>query len=371
MAFSTMGAMAEKNNKLIDGGIRYFSDHVTVGASNSGSFGGGLINIDKVEEVIGIDGVAAAFPTAGAPAKGEGDGFNFGPPAQIVSMEPGSERYSSFEVTAKSGRAGDLQEGEVILGSDLATELNKSVGDTIDLPTPPSIERSDFVNHTFTVVGVLNRTLTAPDNFAFVSLKDAQRALGNALPPAIRNQIDSANLVSGINVYGKSGVDLDELAERINREIPGLKANSPSDLINAFKRFSLIFSAITLGAALLALVVGGLSVVNTMLMSVTERYREIGLKKALGAKTWHILREFVMESAVIGLSGGIIGLLLGLVVTASINASTANQNLQLFLLTPRLAMWALLFSAGLGVVSGVIPALRAARLDPVVALRSQ
>jgi putative ABC transport system permease protein len=195
--------------------------------------------------------------------------------------------------------------------------------------------------------------------------------MGDALPPAIRSQVNTSVLIAGIDVYGKPGVDLDELAKKINAEVPGLKANSPTELVNAFKQFSLIFSAITLGAALLALVVGGLSVVNTMLMSVTERYREIGLKKAVGARTRHVLQEFLVESAVIGLIGGVIGLALGWGITFGINSATAAQNLQLFLLTPALALGALAFAVGLGMVAGLVPALRAARLDPVVALRSQ
>lgn len=371
LAFSTMGAMAEKNNKLIDGGIQYFSDHVTVGASNSGPFGGGLISLAKVAEVGMVEGVAAAFASAGALAKADTSGFNFGPPASIVSDQPGAERYSTFKLTAKSGRLDNLRAGEVVLGADLARELNRVVGDTVELPVAPKVPTEDFINHTFTVVGILDKTLTAPDGFAIVTLRDAQRALGDALPPAIRGQVDSTALVAGIDVYGKPGVNLDQLATRINAEVPGLKANSPSELVKAFKQFSLIFSAITLGAALLALVVGGLSVVNTMLMSVTERYREIGLKKALGAKTRHVLQEFVLESAVIGLIGGVIGVLGGWLITSSINAATAAQNLQLFLLSPSLAIGALAFAMGLGIVAGVIPAFRAATLDPVTALRSQ
>jgi putative ABC transport system permease protein len=370
MAFSTMGSMAEKNNKLIDGGVKYFSDHVTVGDSTSGQFGGGLIPTDRIAKVQAVDGVAAAFPSAGAPAKADNNGF-FGPGDQIIGEEPGSAKYSTFKLTAKTGHIDNIQNGEVALGSDIAKELNKRVGDTVALPVAPKVARADFVNHKFTVIGVMDKTLTAPDSFAVLSLHDAQRALGDSLPPAVRSQVDSSKLVSGIDVYGKPGVNLDNLAKKINAEVPGVKAQSPTELVNAFKQFSLIFSAITLGAALLALIVGGLSVVNTMLMSVTERYREIGLKKAVGAKTRHIVREFLSESVVIGVIGGSIGLALGWVITTSINAGTASQNLELFLLTPALAIGALLFSVILGGLAGVIPALSAARLDPVTALRSQ
>ncbi|HEV2952478.1 MAG TPA: FtsX-like permease family protein [Candidatus Dormibacteraeota bacterium] len=371
LAFSTMGALAAKENALIDGGVKYFSDHISVSDSTAGAFGGGLINIGKVDQVKAVPGVAAVFATAGAPAKADSSGFSFGPGDTIVSDEPGSARYSNFKLTAKLGRIDNISDSEVVLGSDFAKELNKTVGDRVDLPVAPKISRADFINHSFTVIGIIDKTLTAPDSFAIVSLPDAQRALGDNLPPALRGQVDASHLVSGLDVYGQPGVNLDALAKKINATVPGLKAISPTDLVNAFKQFALIFSAIALGAALLALVVGGLSVVNTMLMSVTERYREIGLKKAVGARTRHILSEFLTESVTIGLIGGSIGLLFGYVITTAINAATAGQNLELFLMTPGLALGALGFSIGLGALAGVIPALSAARLDPVTALRSQ
>ena len=115
---------------------------------------------------------------------------------------------------------------------------------------------------------------------------------------------------------------------------------------------------------------GGLSVINTMLMAVTERVREIGLKKAVGARTRHILREYLVEATVIGAIGGTIGLLLGWGITTLVNAATAAANLSLFLVSWRLVIVALLFSVGLGAVAGIIPALRASRMDPVRALRA-
>jgi putative ABC transport system permease protein len=149
-----------------------------------------------------------------------------------------------------------------------------------------------------------------------------------------------------------------------------VKATKPSTLVASFNSGGALFTAITTGAALIALVVGGLSVINTMLMAVTERVREIGLKKAVGARVGHILREYLLEAVLIGTLGGAIGLLLGWGLTSLINAATASANLTLFLLSWRLAILALIFSIGLGAAAGIIPALRAARLDPVRALRS-
>src|SRR5207237_7888596 len=197
-----------------------------------------------------------------------------------------------------------------------------------------------------------------------------QTLFGDALPAALRGRVDPTTLATGINVYAKPGVDLDKLAQKINDTVPGVSAIAPSTLVNAFKSASVFLTAITTGAALLALIVGGLSVVNTMLMAVTERVREIGLKKAVGAHTYHVLREFLLEATLIGAIGGSIGLLLGWGITSLVNAATAAANLSLFLVSWRLVIIAIVFSVGLGAIAGIIPALRASRMDPVRALRA-
>ena len=152
--------------------------------------------------------------------------------------------------------------------------------------------------------------------------------------------------------------------------IPKNLGNAYFTTSDSFKSGGAIFTAITTGAALLALIVGGLSVINTMLMAVTERVREIGLKKAVGARIGHIMREYVLEAVVIGAIGGTIGLLLGWGVTSLVNAATASSNLTLFLVSWRLVIVAILFSVGLGAAAGIIPAFRASRMDPVQALRA-
>ena len=263
--------------------------------------------------------------------------------------------------------------GSVVLGSSMARDWNLKVGGTVALPRKPKDAPASFVNHVFTVVGVLKPTLTAPDQFAYVSLADSQTMLGDTLPPALKGKIDPTTLAQGFSVYAPAGsslATLDAIARRINHDVPGVKANLPSQTVSAFKSGSLIFSAITTGAALLALVIGGLSVINTMLMAVSERVREIGLKKAIGAKTHHILREFMAESVAIGLIGGLVGYGLGLALTIVFNAMLGPGN-ELFLVTPALTGLAIGFAVFLGAIAGVIPAWRASRMDPVAALRAQ
>ena len=371
LALVTMGAMAEKFNALLDGGVTYFGSNIQVTAAGASAFGGSsVLPLTTVNQVEQVAGVAAAFGEIQVQAKpGAVQTVSFGLPDYITSYDPRANDYSAVKTTLVQGRDVTAS-GEVVLGADFAHEFGKSVGNAIDLPIRPSDAKADFVNHTFTVVGVLAKTQTGPDTGAFINLKDAQMLLKDSLPTAIRDRIDTSTLVTGMTVYGKPGVNLDNLSDSINSQVSGVKATKPSTIVDSFKSGGALFTAITTGAALLALIVGGLSVINTMLMAVTERVREIGLKKAVGAHTRHILREYLLEATLIGAIGGTIGLLLGWGITSLVNAATAASNLSLFLVSWRLVIIALVFSVGLGAFAGIIPALRASRMDPVRALRA-
>ena len=374
LALVTMGALAEKFNALLAGGANYFGSNVQVSDSSSGALGGfgggGLLTIDKVQTLANVQGVAAAFPDVSVSAKpGSTNVVSLSIPDFIANYDPRANNYGTFKTHLAQGRDINVDgTGEVVLGSSFATEFKKTVGDSINLPIRPSDAPQDFVNHPFTVVGIIAKTETAPDNGAYVSLTDAQMLLKDSLPASIRGSIDTTKLVAGVTVYGNPGVNLDTLADRINAQVPGVKATRPSTLVASFNSGGAVFTAITTGAALLALIVGGLSVINTMLMAVTERVREIGLKKAVGAHVSHILREYLLEAVMIGLIGGTIGLALGWAITSLINLGSPNTTL--FLLTWRLVVLSLVFSIGLGAVAGIIPALRASRMDPVRALRA-
>jgi putative ABC transport system permease protein len=370
-ALTTMGSMAQHFNVLLQGGITYYGNSVQVADENGGTFTSGCMSLSTLDEIRGVDGVAAAFPTVGVVAKpGSSDVVTFGIPDYITNYAPGSGHYSAFKMSLARGTwVTDASRNQVDLGSAFAAEFKKQVGDTIELPVRPGDAKSDFVIHRFTVVGLINRTLTAPDNGAFVSTHDAQTLQGESMPAALRSQVDPYQLVSGVVAYGRPGVNLDALADRITREVPTAKAAKPSTLVQSFKAGGAVFTFITTAAAVLALIIGGLSVVNTMIMSVTERVREIGLKKAIGAKTHHILTEFLAEASLMGLIGGALGFLLGAALTVALDAGDPSGGL--FLVTPRLAVLSLGFAIALGAGAGLMPAIRAARMDPVTALRSQ
>ena len=372
VALTTMGALANNFNALLEGGARYYAGYVPVADGNSnGVTGGAVLPISKQSEIEAVPGVARVFPTITVAAKpGALQVVSLGLPDYISSYDPAEDQYAALKTSFASG--GDVTaRGQIVLGSNFAKEFNKKVGDSITLPVRPSDATADFIQHSYTVVGILNQTLTAPDTGAFVDLADAQQLFKEQLPVALQANFDASQYVGGFDVYGTRGTNLDQLADRINAQVSGVKAQKPSKIVEALIAGGTLFTEITTAAALLALVIGGLAVINTMIMAVSERVREIGLKKAVGANTVAVMREFLAESSFIGLVGGVVGFVIGVGITSLINASVPASQGALFLVTPGLAILCIGFALALGTVAGIIPAFRASRLDPVTALRAQ
>ena len=119
------------------------------------------------------------------------------------------------------------------------------------------------------------------------------------------------------------------------------------------------------GIAAISLLVGGIGIMNIMLVSVTERTREIGIRKALGAKTRDVLIQFLTESAMLSACGGILGVLLG---TSLVLAGGAMLGMKV-IIRPSVILIAVSFSAVVGIFFGLYPASRAAKADPIDALR--
>src|ERR671922_126387 len=137
-----------------------------------------------------------------------------------------------------------------------------------------------------------------------------------------------------------------DLVERIE-EVKGVERASPV--------LQVLFNLIIIGASVIAVIVGGLSVINTMVMTVSERVREIGIKKAVGARTGAILREFLAEATLLGAIGGVIGLAAGALLVLVLNAQTAGSGTSVFLLTPMLLARSFVFATVLGAAAGIYP----------------
>src|SRR5256884_7575510 len=223
-ALTTMGAMSEHFNALLDGGVKYFGSSVQIGAPDGQA---SILPLSKLDDIKQVDGVAAAFPGYSFPAKpGAVSTVSFSLPDTIVGHDPAENDYSALKTTMAQGHdvAADAR-GDVVLGSSMANEFKSKIGDTIDLPVKPKDAKPDFVNHTFTVVGILNPTRTAPDTFAGVSVADAQMLFKDALPLALRGSVDTTQVAQSFTVYGKPGTslgELDKIADRVNRQVAGV-----------------------------------------------------------------------------------------------------------------------------------------------------
>jgi putative ABC transport system permease protein len=359
-ALVVMGGMAEKINLMIGGGTQYYSDKVLVeDASNmTGSLSSTPVSVDRIGDIEAVAGVARA--SAGIWMTLDPDaGMSMAMPQGISGSDGREIGYETFPLKMAEGR--DLNRddrGKAVLGCDVAKAMGAGVGKTVEIR-----------GRQFEVVGIYDKTLTAPDSTVAVTLADAQEMFFAQLPAMIQTQIQPEQLATQIMVYPEPGVDADQLASTIQDTVPGVKATGPQAFIDMFKSATKIFNGIIFGVALISLFVGGLSVVNTMTMSVYERTREIGIRKAIGASHRQIVGQFLSESALIGFLGGATGLVLGWVTTLVVNSITAGSGTVLFLVTPRLAIGSLLFAVALGVGSGFYPSLHAARLKPVMALR--
>jgi putative ABC transport system permease protein len=363
-ALVVFGSMANKINALVEGGSSYYADKLSL-SDSSGSMGGfasapmSLVTADLVRAV---DGVAAVQPAIMMLMDDTPGAVTMGVPPMIQGAVAGSdEGLETFEVSYAQGRALTAEdEGQLVavLGSDIARKYAKQVGDTIELK-----------GVTFEVVGILEPTLTAPDQAASVPLRAGQLLFIRTLPPMVQERLQASDLVSSMTVFPEPGVDPEALAARIESEVPNVAAMTGKDFDEQIGSATAILNSILVGIALISLAVGGLSVINTMAMSIAERTREIGIKRAIGGSRSRIVRELVTEAALIGFIGGSIGLVLGALVVMFANDAGRSSGTVLFELTTGTAISAVLFSTVLGALAGFFPALHAARLDPVAALR--
>ena len=363
-ALVVFSSMANKINSLVAGGSEYFTGKILVTDATNFAVGAGIapMSISAADQIRELDDVAAVDAQIQMQYDPKAGNQGFATPDFLLGSIAGSdEGHETFAFTPVQGRlltAADEGSNVVVFGSDLARKLQADIEDTIDIR-----------GESFTVVGLLEPTLTAPDTMAIIPLQAAQQLMAASLPQSIQEAISADKLISQVVVYPKPGVDDATLAAQIEREVDNVQTLTGAEFDEQVGSFTGVFNAIIIGVAVISLVVGGLSVINTMAMSVAERTREIGIKRAIGGSRRRIIRELVTEAAVIGFIGGVIGLILGAIVVVLANEAGRDSGTILFELTPGTAIFAVAFSTILGMVAGVIPAWSAARLDPVEALR--
>jgi putative ABC transport system permease protein len=364
-----LGAMAERITRFIDGGDRFVLGQISVAGEGmgmgTGFTAGGLLRAAKIEEIARVPGVAAVQPQVMLPLNPTTSQFLTLTQELILGVDPGVRMPNREfrELPVRQGRPlrpGDR--GVVVVGADFAAARGLGAGGRLELSGRP-----------FEVVGVLDKTLTAPDRFVIVPLEDARDLWLRRDPLLVQvyrgGGMGRGDLNTGAAVAWTDGVDPDALARRIQAEVPGLNVTIPGELSRLLRQSTAFFSALLFGIGALGLVIGGLSLANTVAAAVFERIRDFGIKRALGATDLQLLREILAEALGVSISGGAIGVGLAIAVGALVDARVLRQGQQLFLFSPRLLTFALVFSVVLGGLAATYATLRIVRLSPAEAIR--
>jgi len=357
-ALVVFSSMANKINDLVGMGADFYADKIVV--TDGVAFGTSPMRLTDADAIASVDGVAAADPRV--ELLWETDlAVSFSVPDTILGTIPGADGgHDTFQTELAAGRelAAEDAGNVVVLGSSLAQKHGVTAGGSIEIR-----------GETFEVIGTLQPTLTAPDTTAYVTLAAAQPMYLGDLPPLVAESLVADELINQVVAYPDEGADISAVAAAIEATVENSATMTGAEFDETVGGTTAIFNAIIIGVAAISLIVGGLSVINTMAMSVAERTREIGIKRAIGGSRGRIIRELVAEAGVIGLIGGLIGLGLGAVVVVLANEAGRSGGTILFDLTVNTALFAVAFSTILGMIAGIIPSWSAARLDPVSALR--
>ena len=223
---------------------------------------------------------------------------------------------------------------------------------------------------TFRVIGVMEKqggsTFGGPnfDRQVYVPITSFVKAYGGSRGTDVDVAVKAPSMESMQDLEYEVIGEMRKIRKLRPAEPDNFSINKLDTLMGAFNNIIGVVLLLGLVVTSIALFVGGIGVMNIMFVSVTERTREIGVRKAIGAKRYSILLQFLFESSVICLIGGIIGIVIATIVTAVINATLMPASISIPIL-----VIAVVISVLVGVVAGFVPAFRGSRLDPVEALR--
>jgi len=296
--------------------------------------------------------------------------------SSIIAYQNKSTRaniYASSE-KAKEIYNIEIETGKFYTESDVSNSANvalvgQTIIDTLFKDTDPIGKIIKVDGKNFTVIGTTKPKGT--DQFG----NDQDNVVSLPITTA-QNRILGIDYLNMILAQAKDNVDSDKVIKEVEKilrrahhlgkdELDDFTVNSQTQILDMVGTITGIFTIVISSIAGISLLVGGIGIMNIMLVSVTERTREIGIRKAVGAKNRDILVQFLIESTVLSISGGILGILFAVAVTLILARFTVLKTN----ITGTSILLAISFSTIIGLFFGIYPAMRAARLNPIEALR--
>jgi putative ABC transport system permease protein len=366
-----LGAMSERIVRFIEGGDRFVLGQISVAGRGmgmgAGFTAGGLLPSATVRAIAAVPGVEGVQAQVMLPLNPSTSQFMTLTQELVLGMDLAVRSPNRHYRTLPIQRGRFLREDDrrrAVLGASFAASHGLDVGSALDLE-----------GQRYEVVGVLERMLTAPDRFVIVPIADAREqwvakdAMLRTLLASGAAALTAADLNTGVAVGWRADEDPDVVARRIRERVAGVNVQLPSEVSALLRSSTAFFATLTVAIGALGLVIGGLSLANTIAAAVFERIRDFGVKRALGATDLQLGREVLGEALGVTLSGGLGGIALAVALGLGIDAWAARTGQQLFFFSPRLLGGGLLFALLLGTVSAAYATLRVVRLSPAEAIR--
>jgi len=312
-------------------------------------------DIEAIREVDGVESVADISIISGIISRGE----KSSPNSMIVAAPSQAESVVDFEIEYGNFYSTDEDKNVAVIGTNTVADL---FGSEDPIGKEININRDKFK-----VIGKIKRISGEKASIEFGPTWDDMVAIPNNTAKKLYGDVAISRIVAKV----KPDYDINVVANNIKNKLLELHGTEDFSVLTQKDLLSFLDTVLALLTALItliagiSLVVGGIGVMNIMLVTVAERTREIGLRKAVGAKNRSILWQFLTEAVIISLIGGAVGILISYLLSIIVSQYSSISPM----VTWPAVILALGVSAGVGLIFGVVPAMRASRKNPIDALR--